>query len=186
MAIKPELNVAKAYEKIKANKYNENFDILLNYIEEVSEELELKVNTINSQLSSSVLSNLQSVYPIGSLYIGITETCPIANLFGTWEKVANGRVLQGVNGSQVPGNTLEAGLPNIKGKFTANDITDNITTPATSGALYATHDGARDASNGENTGWSINFDASRSNAIYGKSNTVQPPAYLVNIWKRTA
>ena len=30
------------------------------------------------------------------------------------------------------------------------------------------------------------FDAGKSNPIYGNSDTVQPPAYLVNIWKRTA
>ena len=56
MATKPELNIAVAYAKNKASEYNENFDRLLNYIEEVSEELSLKVNTINSQLSSNVLS----------------------------------------------------------------------------------------------------------------------------------
>ena len=181
MAIKPELNVAKAYEKIKANKYNENFDILLNYIEEVSEELELKVNTINSQLSSSVLSNLQAVYPVGSLFISTTDTCPIANLFGTWEKVSEGRVLQGVSGSQVAGEVVEAGLPNITATYAGNGGLP------TTGAFY-------EASTTK--GYSLNiigntinylgFDASLSNSTYGKSNTVQPPAYLVNIWKRTA
>jgi hypothetical protein len=184
MAIKPELNVAKAYEKIKANKYNENFDILLNYIEEVSEELELKVNTINSQLSSSILSNLQSFYPVGSLYIGTTDTCPIANLFGTWEKVAAGRVLQGVSGNQVAGKTVEAGLPNITGMF----ATDDWLLSTTTGAFYNTNKKfAYDADSepGGNGGY-IGLDASRTSSIYGKSTTVQPPAYLVNVWKRTA
>lgn len=181
MAIKPELNVAKAYEKIKANKYNENFDILLNYIEEVSEELELKVNTINSQLSSSVLSNLQAVYPVGSLFISTTDSCPIANLFGTWEKVSEGRVLQGVSGSQEAGTTVEAGLPNIEGKFLGGGGTGE------QGGAFV---------KGATSGWGYNsyvsqchsysFDASKSNEIYGNSDTVQPPAYLVNIWKRTA
>lgn len=182
MAIKPELNVAKAYEKIKANKYNENFDILLNYIEEVSEELELKVNTINSQLSSSVLSNLQAVYPVGSLFISTTDTCPIANLFGTWEKVSEGRVLQGVSGSQEAGTTLEAGLPNITGGFTMEH-----NSVQTKGAFYRGENvsGKQSSASGDADAW-FNFDASRANPIYGKSDTVQPPAYLVNIWKRTA
>jgi hypothetical protein len=189
MAIKPELNVAKAYEKIKANKYNENFDILLNYIEEVSEELELKVNTINSQLSSSVLSNLQAVYPVGSLFISTTDTCPIANLFGTWEKVSEGRVLQGATSSQVPGKTIDAGLPNIKGSMTCKKAGVSNLHVSQSGALYVTSDKSREGAGANSDGapcaiW--NIDASRSNAIYGKSNTVQPPAYLVNIWKRTA
>lgn len=185
MAIKPELKQAVAYNKIKATDYNSNFNTLLDYIEDISEELTLKVNTINSQLSSNVLSSLQSVYPIGSIYIGITETCPIANLFGTWEKVADGLCLQGVTGSQVAGETVEAGLPNIKGALYSVRGSDGLS--ASEGALYNTSG----SNNGANSPDSVPcknilFDASRSNAIYGKSNTVQPPAYLVNIWKRTA
>ena len=186
MATKPELNIAVAYGKNKASAYNENFNRLLNYIEEVSEELNLKVNTINSQLSSSVLSSLHSVYPIGSLYIGINDTCPIANLFGTWEKVSEGRVLQGVKGDQVAGEIVEAGLPNIKGALYSVRGSDGLST--SDGALYNTSG----ANNGANSPGSVPcknilFDASRSSSIY-KNNckTVQPPAYLVNIWKRTA
>lgn len=180
MATKPELNIAVAYAKNKASEYNENFDRLLDYIEEVSEELNLKVNTINSQLSSSVLSNLQSVYPIGSLYIGINDTCPIANLFGTWEKVAEGLCLQGATGSQVPGETVEAGLPNITGNFGSGE------TYYGTGAFYQNGDTSGGTAVGGAKDSKIGFDASRSNSIYGKSNTVQPPAYLVNVWKRTA
>lgn len=185
MATKPELNIAVAYAKNKASAYNENFDRLLDYIEEVSEELNLKVNTINSQLNSSVLSNLQSVYPIGSLYIGINDTCPIANLFGTWEKVAEGLCLQGATGSQVPGKTVGAGLPNIRGALYSVRGSDGLS--ISEGALYNTSG----ANNGANSPGSIPcknilFDASRSSSIYGKSNTVQPPAYLINVWKRTA
>ena len=184
MATKPELNIAVAYAKNKASEYNENFDRLLNYIEEVSEELNLKVNTINSQLSSSVLSNLQSVYPIGSLYFGVNDNCPIANLFGTWEKVAEGLCLQGATSSQVPGNTVAAGLPNITGNVTLTGV-EGVNG---SGAIYSNGDTA--GRNGGHENYTRNnkmgFDASKSNSIYGNSNTVQPPAYLVNVWKRTA
>lgn len=180
MATKPELNIAVAYAKNKASEYNENFDRLLDYIEEVSEELNLKVNTINSQLSSSVLSNLQSVYPVGSLYIGTTDTCPIANLFGSWEKVAEGLCLQGATGSQVTGETVEAGLPNITG---------SIVIPSrgsSTGAFVDSNFSACDWIYGSGQQKTTTLNASRSNSIYGKSNTVQPPAYLVNVWKRTA
>lgn len=181
MATKPELNIAVAYAKNKASEYNENFDRLLNYIEEVSEELNLKVNTINSQLSSSVLSNLQSVYPIGSLYIGVNDNCPIANLFGTWEKVAEGLCLQGAKGSQVPGNTVAAGLPNIKGEFGAS-TQGNYSGAIQKGSEVGRYVGGTD--------WRYSlqatFNASKSNPIYKDGSTVQPPAYLVNVWKRTA
>ena len=183
MATKPELNKAVVYEKIKANKYNENFDILLNYIEEVSDELMLKVNTINSQLSSSILSNLQSVYPIGSLYIGVTDVCPIANLFGTWEKVAEGLCLQGATASQVAGETVEAGLPNIKGEI---QIWSNNATLGATGVFKDSYGNGSRHVEAAGGGIELVFDASDSNSIYGNSDTVQPPSYLVNIWKRTA
>ena len=189
MATKPELNIAEYGKDISSVQYNDNFDKLNDYIEAVSEELILKVNTINSQLSSNVLSNLQSIYPVGSLYIGTTDTCPIANLFGTWEKISEGRVLQGTAGGQVAGTTVEAGLPNITGSLGFADFAGSLN-GTSNGALYSVH---TDGNSGL-TGYPFNrgeyrtfgIDASRSSAIYGRSSTVQPPAYLVNIWKRTA
>ena len=185
MATKPELNIAEYGKDISSVQYNDNFNKLNNYIEAVSEELMLKVNTINSQLSSNVLSNLQSIYPVGSLYIGTTDTCPIANLFGTWEKIEEGLCLQSVKGDQVAGTTVEAGLPNITGtisnrghiSFNSGAFTDS-TYQAGGQTFWQGAD--------NNSFYTTTFNASASNSIYGKNSTVQPPAYLVNIWKRTA
>ena len=172
MATKPELNRAIAYEKIKANKWNENFDTILDYIEEVSDELTLKLNTINSQLSSSILSNLQSVYPVGSLYIGVTETCPIASLFGTWEKIAED-VVTDVN-SEVP----------IKGTGATlgvnNDGSSSIGTLSFGRSSY-------------NEGW-INVGGRRTGSAYITTNqngsgivgTASATKLSVNIWKRVS
>ena len=182
MAIKPELKQAVAYNKIKATDYNTNFNTLLDYIEDISEELTSKVDTINSQLYSKVLSSLQSVYPVGSIYIGVTETCPIANLFGTWELVSSGRVLQGAGNGYGAGTTIEAGLPNITG----GPIRCMYDTRG-GGALHT--DGVRkhSTSGGGNYNFDFYFNASLSSSIYKDGfNTVQPPAYVVNIWKRTA
>ena len=187
MATKPELNIAEYGKDISSVQYNDNFDKLNNYIEAVSEELMLKVNTINSQLSSNVLSNLQSIYPVGSLYIGTTDTCPIANLFGTWEKIEEGLCLQSVKGSQVAGTTVGAGLPNITGNFSG--CGQGYRGPINGNGAFSIGNqsglGGSDGLGGVQFYW-CDFNASRSSSIYGKSSTVQPPAYLVNIWKRTA
>lgn len=187
MAIKPEFEQVKYGDDIDAIKWNSNFKEILDYVEDISEELMLKVNTINSQLSSNVLSNLRSIYPIGSLYIGTTNTCPIANLFGTWEKIEEGLCLQSVKGDQVVGTTVKAGLPPITGTIKASNIWAG--TAGASGCVSVADNGRHNAvGNGGSSGntytWTI--DASKSNSIYGNSSTVQPPAYLVNIWKRTA
>lgn len=192
MATKPELNIAEYGKDISSVQYNDNFNKLNDYIEAVSEELMLKVNTINSQLSSNVLSNLQSIYPIGSLYIGTTDTCPIANLFGTWEKIEEGLCLQSVKGKQVAGTTVEAGLPNITGSFSGcgkGYVGHGHTADLQGNGAFSIGNqsglGGSDGLGGVQFYW-CDFNASRSSSIYGKSSTVQPPAYLVNIWKRTA
>jgi hypothetical protein len=82
-------------------------------------------------------------------------------------------ITQALSNSQL-GVGLNAGLPNINGHFT--------------GVLWSTddvglEDGAFKSSdhtqftfdNGQYTGRSVAFDASRSNSIYGNSTTVQPP-----------
>ena len=185
MATKPELNIAEYGKDISSVQYNDNFDKLNDYIEAVSEELTLKVNTINSQLSSNVLSNLQSIYPVGSLYIGTTDTCPIANLFGTWEKIEEGLCLQSVKGDQVVGTTIKAGLPNITGEVGC--VVEYSGRSKVSGAFKR-----GSLVFGVDTGSGISaynttFNASNLSSIYKDDcTTVQPPAYLVNIWKRTA
>lgn len=73
------------------------------------------------------------------------------------------------------GKTIEAGLPNITGSWRHssgyNDFTGN------NGAITCSP--SYSPASGAGTGWRnelISFDASRSSSIYGKSNTVQPPA----------
>lgn len=78
-----------------------------------------------------------------------------------------GRVLQG--GEAV--KSVEAGLPNITGKIESIDIDD--------GTLFR-NVGINNVGAGRNVGNGNNvvhsFDASRVNPIYGRSETVQPPA----------
>lgn len=188
MAIKPEFEQVKYGDDIDAIKWNSNFKEILDYVENISEELTLKVNTINSQLSSNVLTSLQSVYPIGSIYIGVTDACPIASLFGTWELVSSGRVLQGAGNGYGAGATIEAGLPNITGSFTQSHTTLNGGS-ADTGAFYNINSVGGNLAPGMlgTDHRATGFSASRSSSIYKDGfNTVQPPAYVVNIWKRTA
>lgn len=77
-----------------------------------------------------------------------------------------------IEGSATAGTKKEAGLPNITGTLETNN--DDGTQWKT-GAFYDTGRNANGA-NGNNGGGITGFDASRSNAIYGASNTVQPPA----------
>lgn len=132
--------------------------------------------------------NPLSVYPVGSIYLSVNSTNP-SELFGggTWQSIGSGRVLQGADDTHAAGSTIEAGLPNITGEIYRYYGESSITSAAVSGAFAATNGMTKTLSgNWQNTNNALSFDASRSSSVYGRSNTVQPPAFVVNIWVRVA
>lgn len=146
----------------------------------VSDESSRIVSIMNSQYSNL----LSTLYPVGSIYIGTQATCPLATLIqgSVWQIVGTNRALWCGNGSNA-NTTIDAGLPNIGGNIYGN-IGEN---QGQDGALYIWNQRAHNAWYGDK--WvnrlnNIGFDASRSNGIYGRSTTVQPDAYIVNVWRR--
>ena len=105
-------------------------------------------------------------------WVSEDPTSPAALFGGSWEEIASERVLMGASRTHAAGTTVEAGLPNIKFSFNAAIIGVGNTGPD-----YRT-DGCASSN--------FNLDASKSNAIYGRSSTVQPAAYYVHIWHRVA
>lgn len=180
---------------------------------------EFKEKLVADLTAESILS---MVYPVGSVYISVNDVSPAAFLGGTWEKISQGRVLQGASDTQTAGTEVSAGLPNISvssdGAHTHTRGSMNIT------GIVAIHNGCTnigyekgaffesgtesayqgaDCFSGSSSQKYINFSADRTwtgstssdgahshdayiTGITGNSTTVQPPALLVNIWKRTA
>ena len=136
----------------------------------------------------AIASSGLSAYPVGSIYQSTASTSPAALFGGTWEQIASERVLMGASSSHKAGTTVNAGLPNITG--TANGGVLSVSTPQSNGAFGATHyDSSLSYLSGDVrrlSTYNRTFDASRSNPIYGASDTVQPAAYYVYIWHRVA
>lgn len=142
-------------------------------------------NDVLSKVTNSIVG---AIYPVGSIYVttDTSSTCPLASLItgSQWELKGQGRVLQGADSNHAPNTTIAAGLPNITGTFPAIEDSDNLY----SGAFYLAQSNVAanvDSTNGDSDD-KAGFNASRSSSIYGNSSTVQPPAYVVNIWRRTA
>ena len=112
-------------------------------------------------------------YPVGIVISMVGDTSPAALFGGTWEEIAPDRVLMGASSSHAAGTTAEAGLPNIKFSFTAATVGSKHL----SGGDYSVYGTSSSK---------FNLDASKSNAIYGRSTTVQPAAYYVHYWQRKA
>ena len=127
-------------------------------------------------------------YPVGSIYQSTDPTSPAALFGGSWEEIASERVLMGASSTHAAGTTVKAGLPNLKGSSSgvASTAYPNV---SNSGALSInTNNGGLAGYEGGSYGsnCTVSFDASKSNAIYGRSSTVQPAAYYVHIWHRVA
>ena len=125
-------------------------------------------------------------HPVGSIYQSTSSTSPAVLFGGTWQEIAQNRVLMGASSTHAAGTTVEAGLPNITGTFVASAFTDSGI--EATGAFYAASlsktKTALSYSTFQEKG--LGFDASILNSIYGRSSTVQPAAYYVHIWKRVA
>lgn len=159
-------------------------------------QLDALNTTLQNLITTSISNTLASLYPVGSIYIGTQSTCPLASLISgsSWTKISGDKVLQSSSSSHAANTTIAAGLPNITGKTKSSYGVNNTT--ANSGALSATiytggsASGKQDGGSGSDgepmQSSTISFNASSSNAIYGNSSTVQPPAYVVNVWRRTA
>lgn len=136
-----------------------------------------------------------AAYPVGSIFQTVSTTSPAALFGGSWQEIAQNRVLMGASYAHAAGTTVEAGLPNITGSFTTKS-TDVGGSPFSGDANVLSAKGSlafseKSASYSGYTGhsgsqYNIQFDASLSNPIYGRSYTVQPAAYYVHIWKRVA
>lgn len=143
-------------------------------------------NSTKIATTEFVMDMLKALYPVGAVYIGEQNTCPLAAFFGTWTKVegryllASG-TLAGTSESYLAGTDVAAGAPNITG----NNAMGYSNAGVPSGAFKK---GANTSTIGSGAGqiWRVNFDASASNAIYGASTTVRAPARVMNVWVRTA
>ena len=122
-------------------------------------------------------------------YISLTEHQTTVDTYGScrcfgWDggtefrvpKLADVFIEAGVAASE--GEFISAGLPNITGTFKAGSGTYTAKFNNLTGAFGSSATGTgRDVDGGSSTATTIaKFDASKSNSIYGRSTTVQPPA----------
>ena len=172
------------------NKVNENIEAVNANVESVGEQVAqwVLIGEVKQYFGATVpdkylLCNGQEIaqadYPELYAVIGSLECCQSENEGMFKVPDLQGRFLQGANGNL--GTVKEAGLPNITGYLSSGRIL--LEHPVGSGKAITSIPGTRydlqtGTSANELTSWQL--DASRSNAIYGKSDTVQPPAISVN------
>lgn len=134
--------------------------------------------------TSPIIDILNTLYPIGAIYIGTMATCPLSVLgVGTWQLVAQDRVLQGAGTRGTVGSEIDESLPNIKGEGWNIGGAQNSDWRGAFSANVTTRVNITSGS-GNNGGGKLYFDASNSSSTYQDNAPVQQDGYLVNIWER--
>ncbi|TXJ40028.1 hypothetical protein EPJ65_12355 [Brachyspira aalborgi] len=138
------------------------------------------------------LSIINMMYPIGSIYISLDKDFDPNNTWqGTkWELLEEGLFIEATQNNSQVGIKTPAGLPDITGT-TSSHVGNNVYLwNNTDGAFYSdeiidAYDPVYDDNIKRAKTKKIRFSASRSNIIYGRSNTVQPHSIRCFIWQRT-
>lgn len=93
-------------------------------------ETDTKFTTTKEELTSlihtTINNTINSIYPIGSVYISLTETNPGTYLKGTWEQFGQGRTLIGVGTGNDGTNTQEFEFNTTGGEYKHKLVIDEI------------------------------------------------------------
>lgn len=120
-------------------------------------------------------------------------TSPASFIGGTWEQIKD-CTIWGASDAHPAGTTVEAGLPNIEGSAIFRPYNSQYKTGVIWKSTGAFSDKKDNTEGSESIATSefathnqtLYFNASAFNPIYGTSDTVQPPAYCMYIWRRVA
>lgn len=147
-------------------------------------KLQIEKETVYSPQAVNVLD---LIYPIGAIALGVHPE------IGTWEKVtdAAGKALWGSDETNLAGTTIAAGLPlpSIKSGGNHTHYWNGFYGLGSTNDKYCR---SRYQLSGDPTDAMTRNDGSHTHSfnedsIYKSSNnTVQPPAYVVDVWIRTA
>lgn len=193
-----ETNAANSAKAAKQSEENSKTWDPTQYVQSVTES-NGKVTVTKGGGDSTTINLIDTFYPIGTVYMSADKSKTKEDFpfmwYGTWEEVPANLCLQTGNASEA-GTQRSAGLPNITGSAnvrSGGNSNENILAAQLNGAIACS---IQDSSfkwyahialtSGANKLDTLTFNASKSNPIYGSSNTVQPPAYIVRAWVRTA
>lgn len=88
----------------------------------IDENGNLTVNTISAKTPISQALDFTKIYPVGSIYMSVNNTNPSKLFGGSWEEIAKGRTLVGVDTSQTEFNTAKKTGGEKNHKLTLSEI----------------------------------------------------------------
>lgn len=136
-------------------------------------ETDTKFTTTKEELTKLINTTLDSIYPVGSVYISLNDTNPGTYLKGTWEQFAQGRTLIGV-GSGSDGSDTQTFAVNDTGGEYKHLLTKKELSFIDYGALL------------QQNGSVIGVHSHGPDTKGAEKISLMQPYYAVYFWKRVA
>lgn len=137
------------------------------------EETDTKFTTTKEELTELINTTLDSIYPVGSVYISLTSTNPGTYLKGTWEQFAQGRTLIGVGSGSDGSNTQTFDVNDTGGEY-KHLLTKKELSFIDYGALL------------QQNGSTIGVHSHGPGESGSEKISLMQPYYAVYFWKRVA
>lgn len=137
------------------------------------EETNTKFTTTKEELTDLINTTLDSIYPVGSVYISLNSTNPGTYLKGTWEQFAQGRTLIGVGEGSDGANTQTFDVNDTGGEY-KHLISKKELSIIDYGALL------------QQNGSAIGVHAHGPGESGSEKISLMQPYYSVYFWKRVA
>lgn len=116
-AINTKINVVSTDLATFKNETNTTISQNQSAFNTFKEETGTKFTTTKEELTELINTTLDSIYPVGSVYISLTSTNPGTYLKGTWEQFAQGRTLIGVGSGSDGSNTQTFDVNDTGGEY---------------------------------------------------------------------
>lgn len=137
------------------------------------EETNTKFTSTKEELTELINTTLDSIYPVGSVYISLTGTNPGTYLKGTWEQFAQGRTLIGVGEGSDGTNTQSFAVNDTGGEY-KHLISKKELSIIDYGALL------------QQNGSTIGVHAHGPGESGSEKTSLMQPYYTVYFWKRVS
>ena len=141
----------------------------------------------------SLINIVQTVYPIGSIYLSVNDISPASLFGGTWEQIedtfllaAGSAYVAGTTGGEAKVTLSKTQVPNVYGDITMHSGGTATNISNVSGCFSAQITNTSNYRNGGTVGTTadsvgiIHFD----NGGTGASHNNMPPYLAVYMWKR--
>lgn len=147
--------------------------------------------TSHTHTSNQVTDLIDTIYPVGSIYMSVSNTSPSVLFGGTWEQIKDTFLLSSGNNYGLGDTGGSATVTLTKDQMPVHTHIQNAHSHTIGSLTRYTISGKGVAAVGDGYGNSQNYKtgnttATNQNAGGGQAHNNMPPYLVVNVWKRIA